>query len=71
MALILKPEEMCPYSHRCPYALDPNSFCWGARPRSMDFVCDYVREDGTIMEGKQLRSKLDLNGRMKVLREGV
>jgi len=71
MALVLKPKEICPYSQRCPYARESNSFCWGTRQRDRDFICDYVREDGTIMEGKQPRSRFDLNGRMRILQEGV
>ena len=71
MSLVLKPGEVCPYSSRCPYASTPGAFCWGAKLREGDFVCDYVREDGTIIEGKQARGRFDLTGKMKILYEGA
>lgn len=71
MSLVLKSGEVCPHSSSCPYANAPGAFCWGTKLRERDFACDYVREDGTIIEGKHVRGRFDLTGKMEILHEGA
>jgi hypothetical protein len=68
--MILKEFEVCKYSTTCPYnsgnGLD---FCIGSSSkRSNTFTCNFVSEDGTILENK-FRSKLDKTGNMKIIME--
>ncbi len=64
MSFKLKATEICPRRNDCQYAEN----CQGAAMRSHTFVCDFVKEDGTIMEGK-FRDPNDQTGKMKILVE--
>ena len=62
--MVLNEGEVCPYSARCPYAID----CQGPNPnRKSNFTCDYVT-NGIISDG-QNRNLLDQTGKMKIILE--
>lgn len=69
--MILKPNEVCPYSNKCPYhhKLDGFGFCHGTAPRDTDFSCDYVDNSGNILEHGEMRNRLDITGKMKFIQE--
>lgn len=68
MSLMLKPNEVCPYSYTCPYNVGYVSACKGAdQTRITSFNCDLVNH-GTFVEGK-FRSSHDETGKMKVILE--
>ncbi len=45
-------------------------FCQGANPeRIVDFVCDYVDEDGNYIQEGSERNQYDQTGKMNILME--
>jgi|GEM_PF-1762532 hypothetical protein len=68
MSLILKKNEVCPYSNICPH--NKGTFiCQGANPnRTNEFVCDFVNENGSFREDR-FRSKHDTTGKMEIILE--
>ena len=59
--LILNEKEICPYGKRCPNKKDEtseNELCYGLNPlRNNMFICELVKEDGTIEVLKYLKKK--------------
>ncbi len=69
--MILKSNEICPYANNCPYhhKLDGFGFCHGTVTRDVEFSCDYVDNKGNILEHGEMRNKLDITGKMKLIME--
>jgi hypothetical protein len=66
LKLILKPNEVCPYSKDCYYNRGMNE-CFGARSdRNNSFTCTFFNSEGKIEEG-HYRLPQDQTGQMKVL----
>ena len=65
--LVIRENECCPHSSRCPY--NRNQTCAGAFPRSAVFNCTYVSNDGVFNEMGQIRNPMDKTGNMKVIME--
>jgi hypothetical protein len=59
--LILNEKEICPYGKRCPNKKNggsENEICYGLNPlRTNMFICELVKEDGTIEVLKYLKKK--------------
>ena len=63
--LVLKENEVCPYSMNCPY--NPGNTCHGARSdRQNTFTCEFV-VNGRVQENGTERNQYDLTGKMKVI----
>jgi len=59
--LILNEKETCPYGKRCPNKKSEeseNGICNGLNPiRTTTFICEFVKEDGTIEALEYLMKK--------------
>lgn len=57
MALILKPNETCPYVEKCPFSNthDKVYYCRGTYERSCTFVCELIRDDGTFLDLREVK----------------
>jgi len=65
--LILKENEVCPYTNNCPYNESHN--CNGGNPnRNNVFTCEYV-VNGQIITDQPNRLSKDLTGKMKIIME--
>jgi hypothetical protein len=65
--MILKENEVCPFSKQCPYNI--NFDCFGSIPnRKTVFTCNYVK-NGKILEGQGIRLPGDKTGNMRVIME--
>lgn len=65
--LVLRENEPCPYSTKCPY----NQFntCNGAQSNRLNtFECELV-DNGIFTENGMQRSGFDITGKMKVILE--
>ena len=70
--LILKENEVCPYKDICKYNVENinGMFCNGAQEnRKCKFVCEYVDNNGNILENNAIRNGNDLNGKMNIILE--
>ena len=63
--LILNSKETCPYEKRCPNKiseLSENGICNGLNPiRTTMFICELVKEDGTVEVLEYLMKKQNKN----------
>ena len=70
MALILQPNQVCPFTKTCPYKNSANDYCHGAlSTRVLQFVCDFADENGLKIKENMFRSKLDVTGKMEILHD--
>ena len=67
--LVLKPNEVCPYSTSCPHNQDGT--CFGSRSdRNNQFNCSLVDNNGTFSESTNIqRNPYDKTGNMKIIME--
>ena len=71
--LILKPNEVCPYSSNCPYNKNTGFlFCHGTVKRKNDFYCNHIDNNGKFImncENFLGRNVNDKTGKMIPLSE--
>ncbi len=66
--MTLKPDEICKHSNNCPYhkSYDSNSFCHGTIKRDIEFICNFIKTDGTFVNENEAyqRNINDITGKM-------